>query len=83
MTDTPPGVSKRYSDELLGVSPSRRIEMACAMFSTAKALVLAGARMELGRSDASSDRHLLLLRFYGADLDEQVRARIEAALREA
>jgi len=81
MTDTPATIIARYSDALLAVSPSRRIEMACAMFGTAKALVLAGARMESGRSDAITDRHILLLRLYGTDLDEQVRGRIEAALR--
>ena len=83
MTDTPASVNARYTEELLRQGPARRIEMACAMFASAKALALAGECLLRGELDTLSERVALLARFYGDDLPDEVQARIEAHLRAA
>jgi hypothetical protein len=83
MTDTPASVTALYSEALLRQAPGRRIEMACAMFSFARALALAGERSLRGELDSREERAALLTRFYGEDLADEARARIEAHLRAA
>ena len=83
MTDTPASVSARYSEALLREEPWRRIEMACAMFSSARVLVLAGERLLRGDLDIREERAALLARFYGDDLGDAARAQLEARLRAA
>lgn len=83
MTDTPPAVSSRYTADLLRESPARRIEMACEMFGSAKALALAGLRLHSTGPSDSDVRIALFVRFYGGDLSPENRARAEAHLRAA
>jgi len=83
MTDTPASVGAQYSEALLRQAPGRRIEMACGMFSSARALVLAGERLVRGDLDAREERAALLARFYGEDLGDEERAQLEARLRAA
>ena len=83
MTDTPASVNARYSEQLLRQGPARRIEMACAMFSSARALVLAGESSLRGNLSLLDERVALLARFYGDDLTDEAQARIEAHLRAA
>jgi len=83
MTDTPASVNTRYSEQLLRQGPARRIEMACAMFASAKALALAGEYSLRGELDSLDQRMVLLARFYGDDLSDEALSRIEAHLRAA
>jgi hypothetical protein len=53
------------------------------MFSSARALVLAGERLVRGDLDAREERAALLARFYGEDLGDEERAQLEARLRAA
>ena len=83
MTDTSASVNARYSEQLLRLGPARRIEMACAMFTSARALALAGESLLRGELAPLDERVALLARFYGDDLTDETRARIEAHLRAA
>ncbi len=65
MTDTSPEVLLRYRAQLLALPPGARLAMASRMFSTAKALALAGLRSE----DGCTSREQLFRRFYGSDFD--------------
>jgi hypothetical protein len=61
----------RYHQMLMALSPEARLKKGCAMFDTAKKLVLASLRAELGPNpDPSELRRRVLLRFYGNDLPE-------------
>ena len=82
MTDTSPEVLSRYRAQLLALSPAARLAMASRMFSTAKALALAGILREDGRA-ASSSREQLFLRLYGREFDAQEAQRIVEYLRAA
>ena len=83
MTDTPASVSARYTRGLLSQSPARRIEMACSMFVSAKALVLAGIRLRNGDSDPEEERRALFVRLYGDDFTREDVASVVAYLRAA
>ncbi len=83
MTDTPSAVNSRYTAALLRQSPARRIEMACEMFGSAKALALAGLRLHSAGPSDSDVRSALFIRLYGGDLSPESRARAEAHLRAA
>jgi len=82
MTDTPKAVADRYTRALMSVPPARRIEMACSMFGAAKAMALAGLQTA-PHEQRSGERVALFLRFYGADLPEDVRACVVAHLERA
>ena len=73
--DTDPDVARRYREMLLALTPGERIEMACRMFDSARAIVLATI------PDSAERRVELFRRFYGADFDAESRTRIEDALR--
>jgi hypothetical protein len=79
MTDTPPEIAERYHRLLMERSGEERLRMACAMFDTARRLVLAS----LGRDFAAPGQRnaALFLRLYGADFDPSTRARIATHLR--
>jgi hypothetical protein len=79
MTDTPESVDAQYADALLSVAPSKRVEMACSMFGTAKALALAGLRAERD-GIRNGERVALFLRFYGAEFPEGTRSSVVAHL---
>ncbi len=80
-TDTPAEIQARYEAMLMAVSPARRLEMACGMFATAKALALVGVRLECGRRSAAEEREALFLRFYGQDFSADETRKILAHLR--
>ena len=83
MTDTSVILTDRYNRELLRLSPTRRLEMACSMFESAKALALAGIRVRMSQSNPLDERVALFMRLYGADLAVQHRERVVAHLRAA
>lgn len=80
MTDTSPEVLLRYRAQLLALPPGARLVMASRMFSTAKALALAGIRSEDGCTTSSS-REQLFRRFYGSDFNTREAQRIVDHLR--
>ena len=82
MTDTSSEVLARYQAQLLALSPGARLAMASRMFSTAKALALAGILREGGRS-VSSRREQLFRRLYGGEFGAQEVERIVEYLRAA
>ena len=75
--DTPPEVAERYRAMLLACSPSERIVMACGLFDTARAAVLAS--LPEGADEATRRAHLFV-RTYGRDFDPALAARIVATL---
>lgn len=75
MSDTPFQVEARFRELLLGLTPGRRLAMACGMFGTAKALVRAGLLNEKRMSPVEI-RVNLFLRFYGQDLGDSEREKI-------
>lgn len=83
MTDTPASVSARYTRELLSQSPARRVEMACSMFASAKALALAGIRLRTAGGDPEEERRALFVRLYGDDFTREGVANVVAYLRAA
>jgi hypothetical protein len=82
MTDTSPEVLSRYREQLLALPPGIRLAMASRMFSTAKALALAGLQLE-GRSATASVREQLFRRLYGGEFDALEAERIVEYLRAA
>lgn len=76
--DTSPDVASRYRAMLLARSPSDRVVMACGMFDTARALVLAS----LPAPATQADRRIhLFVRTYGAEFDRETAARVVDRLR--
>jgi hypothetical protein len=82
MTDTSPDILSRYRAQLLALPPGVRLGMASRMFSTAKALALAGLQLE-GASAAASVREQLFRRLYGGEFDALEVERIVDYLRAA
>jgi hypothetical protein len=82
MTDTSSEVLSRYRAQLLALPPAARLEMASRMFSTAKALALAGLGME-EQAPRGLVREQLFRRLYGRDLSPQEVERIAEYLRAA
>ena len=76
--DTAPEVAERYRAMLLACSPSERIVMACGLFDTARAAVLAS--LPDGADEATRRAHLFV-RTYGRDFDPELSARILATLK--
>ncbi|MBN2565344.1 MAG: hypothetical protein JXB46_06505 [Candidatus Eisenbacteria bacterium] len=83
MTDTPVSLTDRYNRELLRLSPARRLEMACSMFESAKALALAGIRVRMSPSTDVDERVALFMRLYGSDLTAEQKEGVVARLRAA
>ena len=81
MRDTSPEVEQLYRRILLARSPADRLAMACDMFTTGRALAIAGLR-------ATSSTHLdglllkkaLLRRLYSLDSSRQEIEKIESKL---
>ena len=80
MTDTSSEVLSRYRAQLLALSPGARLAMASRMFATAKALALAGLRLE-GESTAVPVREQLFRRLYEGEFDALEFDRIAEHLR--
>jgi arginase family enzyme len=83
VTDTSAEIRTRYARELLRQTPFRRLEMACSMFASAKALAMAGIRHRGEAASLEDERRALLIRFYGADLSPEGRASVAARRRAA
>ena len=79
LLDTAPEAAARYREMLLARSPSDRIVMACGLFDTARATVLASLGNE---SDVVTRRVHLFTRTYGRDFDAATVRRIIDRLRE-
>jgi hypothetical protein len=76
MNDTPRDVEFRFREMVLTRSPSERLAMACRMFTTARALVLAGIPGAWEDSTSGELRRLLFLRTYGQDFGPEQQAKI-------
>ncbi len=79
MTDTSLEVLLRYREQLLALSPDARVAMASRMFSTAKALAIAGIQREGKRPS----REQLFCRLYGHEFGAVELQRIVEHLRKA
>jgi hypothetical protein len=73
MNDTPNHIQNLYRKMIMARSPSERLAMACRMFATAKALVIAGVRREVANPSPDELRQRIFLRFYGDDFTEEER----------
>jgi hypothetical protein len=81
MNDTSDSMAETYRALLLGLPPAERLRMACRMFDTARALLLAGLRRKLGAdADPRSIRKAVFLRLYGHEFSESQRQAIIDAL---
>jgi len=77
MTDTAQEMKARFRQLVMSQSPAKRVAMACNMFTTAKALVLAGIlNTELEHQSPQELRGRIFLRFYGSDFDTAQRKKI-------
>jgi hypothetical protein len=76
MNDTTPEMERTYRAMLLQRSGAERVRMGGSMFSTARALILAGLRAREPSASPAALRRALFLRFYGADFGEDTRQRI-------
>ena len=76
MNDTSADVDRRYFEMVMALSPERRLKMAAAMFTTARKLVEAAIRRDLGELDQRELRRELLKRLYGQDLPASILAGI-------
>ncbi|MCK4306368.1 MAG: hypothetical protein KAY24_19155 [Candidatus Eisenbacteria sp.] len=73
-------VDVRFRGMMQRLTPSERLAMACRMFSTGRALVVAGLRSRNRDLTGLHLRRALLKRLYGRDLDAEQLDRIEIAL---
>jgi hypothetical protein len=81
VNDTPDAIEARVAALFAARSGGERVRMACEMFATARALMVAEIRQrEPDLSDAEL-RVRIFERTYGGDLDPSIRARIIARLR--
>ena len=76
MTDTPPDVAAKFREMMLARPAAERSAMACRMFQTAKALIVAGVEHKHGRLKRGELRHLTFLRLYAQDFSDEESARI-------
>lgn len=76
------GMEARYRKMLLSLTPEERVIKACAMFSTARALAVAGLRAETPDLDGVALKQALLKRFYGNDLSPEALERAMRGLEE-
>ena len=80
MKDTSPEVEQLYRSILLARSPAERLAMACDMFTSGRALVIAGLRATSYALDGLLLKKALLRRLYGQDLSPQAIDDIESRL---
>jgi hypothetical protein len=72
-------MERLFARMLLDLTPARRLEMACDMFSTARVLAIAGLERDDPTLSGVALKRALLVRFYGEDLSpEQLQAVSEA-----
>lgn len=80
MSKTPSEVDHRYHRLMQRLTPAERLAMACRMFSTARALVVAGLRSQDPGIEGPRLRRALLERLYGRDLTAEQMDRFELAV---
>ena len=81
MNDTSPDVEARLAALYASRSGSERVRMACDMFDTARALILARIQSESPALTSAELRVKLFEALYGNDFSPATRARIVARLR--
>ncbi len=79
MNDVTPAAEKRFMELMMSRTPAERIGMACRMFSTAKALIVAGLHSE-GIENECVIRRRVFLALHGADFTEEQQRKIIAHL---
>ena len=80
MTDTSPEVAARLRAHYGARTPAQRVQMATSLFTSAKVLVRAGIRMQLGDIPEGELRRRLFLRLYGDEFSESERSAILRAI---
>lgn len=80
MNDTPVSVRDKYQELIMTRTPSERVAMACRMFSTARALMIAGIRNGNDGIRENEIRFRIFMRMYGDVLPPEYLHRIENAL---
>jgi hypothetical protein len=73
-------VDARFREMMQRLTPAERLAMACRMFSTGRALVIAGLLSRNRDLAGLRLRRALLRRLYGRDLGAEQLDRIETAL---
>jgi hypothetical protein len=81
MTDTTPDVAALVRERYRQMTPSARVEMACAMFETAKALATAGIRASQPDISEIDLKIAIFDRFYRRDVSEADRAAVTDRIR--
>lgn len=81
MMDTPPEVQTLVRNRYLAMTPSERLQIACGMFETAKALAVAGIRAAQPDLDEIGVRIALFDRLYGREVSPDDHAAIIARIR--
>ena len=71
-----PQLEKLYIEMLMSLSPGERLMMACRMYDTAKALVIAGIRMQMPNASEAQVRAQVFLRMHGTDFTPEELAKI-------
>jgi hypothetical protein len=79
MNDVTPVAEKRFMELMMSRTPGERVAMACRMFGTAKALIIAGLRSE-GIEDERVIRRRVFLALHGSDFTEEQQRKIIAHL---
>jgi hypothetical protein len=80
MSSVPGEVDARFRQMMGKLTPAERLAMACRMFSTGRALVVAGLLSQNPDLAGLHLRRTLLKRLYGRDLDAEQFDRMEAVL---
>jgi len=81
MSGTPIDVNLRFRSMMQKLTPAKRLTMACRMFSTGRALVIAGLRLQNSDLSGLRLRRALLKRLYGREFTPEQIDRIDAALK--
>ena len=81
MNDTPTEIDARMAALFAARTGSDRVRMACEMFDTARALLVADIRRREPELSGAELRVRIFERTYGDDFDADARARIATHLR--
>ncbi len=80
MKKTPGDADARFSEMMRALTPAERLAMACRMFSTGRALAVAGLLSRDQSLSESQLRQALLRHLYGSDFDAERLERVAAGL---
>lgn len=76
MRNESPHLEKLYHEMIMALTPGERLKMACRMYDTAKALVIAGIRMRMPDVNEAQLRAQVFLRMHGSDFTPEELTRI-------